>query len=395
MSRQHSEGTHEAQHPAGHDHDHHDHDHEPAAHGHEHGEHDHGHDHGHDHDDHDHAHGGVVLGWLRELVPFGHGHSHGDAPIDAALEGSDRGIWALKVSLLGLGATAIFQLVIVAISGSVGLLADTIHNFSDALTAVPLWIAFALGKRAANRRYTYGYGRAEDVAGVVIVGFIFASALVAAYESIRKIIDPQPLANLGWVVVAAIIGFMGNEAVAVFRIRVGRQIGSAALVADGLHARADGFTSLAVLLGALGVWAGFPLADPLIGLLITAAILVIVKDTAVTMWRRLMDAVDPEVVNLIEDTATAVPGVEAAGGVRVRWLGHKLDAELHITVDEELPTRASHRIAEEVRHALFHAQPRLGVIHVHVNPCGHGGADPHATTSHHEPQTTSPQLRPA
>ena len=400
MSGQHSEGTHGTRQSIAHDHDHdhgpghghnQDHNHQPAPDGHAHDDHGHGHDHG----DHEHAHGGGVLGWLRELVPFGHGHSHGDAPVDAALEGSDRGIWALKVSLVGLGATAIFQLVIAVISGSVGLLADTIHNFSDALTAVPLWIAFALSKRAANRRYTYGYGRAEDVAGVVIVGFIFASAVVAAYESIRKIVDPQPVTNLGWVVAAAIIGFVGNEGVAVFRIRVGREIGSAALVADGLHARADGFTSLAVLLGALGVWAGFPLADPLIGLLITLAILVIVKDTAVTMWRRLMDAIDPEVVDQIERTAAAAPGVEQAGAVRVRWLGHKLQAELHIVVDEDLPTRASHQIAEEVRHTLFHEQPRLEVIHVHVDPCGHGVPDPHATTSHHESQPAAPQLRPA
>jgi cation diffusion facilitator family transporter len=398
MTGQHDEETPSTRQPVGHEHGHEHGDGHGHEHGHDHEEHGHAHDehgHGHAHDDHDHAHGGGALGWLRELLPFGHGHSHGDVPVDAALEGSDRGIWALKVSLIGLGATAIFQLVIAVISGSVGLLADTIHNFSDALTAVPLWIAFALGKRAANRRYTYGYGRAEDVAGVVIVGFIFASAVVAAYESVRKLIDPQPVTNLGWVIAAALIGFVGNEGVAVFRIRVGREIGSAALVADGLHARADGFTSLAVLLGALGVWAGFPLADPLIGLLITLAILMIVKDTAATMWRRLMDAVEPEVVDQIERTAAAVPGVEEAGGVRVRWLGHKLEAELHIIVDEDLPTHASHRIAEEVRHALFHAQPRLRVIHVHVDPCGHGEPDPHAGTGHHEPPVPAPRLRPA
>lgn len=374
-------------HPHDH-HDQHDHDHGHDGHGHERVPppvaHRHTPDpHGHAHDDHDHDRAGGALGWLRELLPFGHGHSHGEAPIDSALEGSDRGIWALKVSLLGLGMTAIFQLVIVAISGSVGLLADTIHNFSDALTAVPLWIAFALGKRAANRRYTYGYGRAEDVAGVVVVGFILASAIVAAYESIRKLIDPQPVHNVGWVIAAAVVGFIGNEAVAVFRIRVGRAIGSAALVADGLHARADGFTSLAVLLGALGVVAGFPLADPLIGLLITLAILVIVKDTARAMWRRLMDAVDPDLVETIERTAVAVPGVEGAHEPRLRWLGHRLRAELHITVDGNLPTRASHAIGEEVRHALFHALPRLDAIDIHIDPGGPGAADAHAATAHH------------
>ncbi len=319
-----------------------------------------------------------------EAIPFLHGHSHGEVNVDAALESSARGIRALKVSLLLLGATALFQLVIVLISGSTGLLADTIHNFGDALTAVPLWIAFAVGRRAANRRYTYGYGRAEDVAGVLIVALIFVSAVIAAYESVQKLIHPQPPSNIGWVMAAAVIGFLGNEAVAQFRIRVGREIGSAALIADGQHARVDGFTSLAVLVGALGVVAGFPLADPIVGLLITIAILFIVKATAATMWRRLMDAVEPEVVDTIERTAVAVPGVQDIHDVRVRWLGHKLGVELHATVDETLTMRESHDITEEVHHRLFHNLPRLGVVTIHADPCGHGGVDPHQLTAHHK-----------
>ncbi|MBI1800044.1 MAG: cation transporter [Chloroflexi bacterium] len=349
-----------------------------------------GHKHaGHAHEDanghtHEHAHTDEhgLLGWLKQLFVL-HGHSHGEAQVDEALETSERGIWALKVSLLGLGATAAFQIVIVFISGSVGLLADTIHNFSDALTAVPLGIAFVLGRRAANRRYTYGYGRAEDVAGVIIVAMIFFSALVAAYESYLKLVNPQPLRNIEWVMVAAVVGFLGNEAVAIFRIRIGREIGSAALIADGQHARVDGITSLAVLFGAIGVLLGFPVADPIVGLLVTFAILLIVKDTALTMWHRLIDAIEPEVVDGIE-RAAVVPGVSNVHAVRVRWLGHKLQAELHIMVDEELPTRESHRIVEEVRHALFHAQPRLAAINVHVDPCGHSGEDPHQVTAHHE-----------
>jgi len=362
------------------------HDHGPEG-DHEHAhDHDHGHQHGHDHE-HGHDHG--TFGWRHEMIPFLHGHSHGATNVDAALEGSERGLWALKVSLLVLGLTAAFQLIIVFVSGSAGLLADTIHNASDALTAIPLGIAFVLGRRAATRRYTYGYGRVEDVAGVIIVGMIFLSALVAAYESVQKFLHLQPLHNLGWVMVAAIAGFFGNEAVAVLRIRVGRQIGSAALIADGQHARIDGLTSLAVLVGALGVLIGFPLADPIVGLLITVAILFIVTDTAVTMWQRLVDAVEPEVVDGIERVAAAVPGVEDVHDVRVRWLGHRLQAELHTTVDEDLPTRESHRIVEEVRHALFHAQPRLAALNVHADPCGHGGTDPHALTAHHDQGVTT------
>ena len=344
-------------------------------------DHDHDHEHGHEHG---HEDGQGILAKIREAIPFLHGHSHGEANIDDAMESSERGIWALKVSLVVLGLTAVFQLGIVFISGSAALFADTIHNFSDALTAVPLWIAFVLGRRAASRRYTYGYGRAEDIAGVVILLMIIFSAALAGYESLTKLLDPQPLSNVGWVIAAAIIGFIGNEAVAIFRIRVGNEIGSAALVADGQHARVDGLTSLAVLFGAVGSLLGFPLADPIVGLLITIAILFIVRDTAVTMWRRLMDAVEPEVVESIEQAASSVPGVMEAHDVRVRWLGHRLQTELHITVDEDLPTRESHRIAEEVRHTLAHAQPRLATITVHVDPCGHSGEDTHDLVAHHK-----------
>ncbi|HYO50748.1 MAG TPA: cation diffusion facilitator family transporter [Chloroflexia bacterium] len=354
----------------------HEHAHREGAHDHE----DAGHSHGQE-DEHSHAQG--PLGWLKELLPFGHGHSHGEVSVDDALESSKRGIWALKVSLVGLGITALFQLFVVFISGSVALLADTIHNASDALTAVPLWIAFALAKRPPTRRYTYGYGRAEDVAGVVVVVMILVSALVAAYESILKLANPEAPSNLLWVGVAAVSGFIGNEAVAQFRMRVGKEIGSAALVADGQHARVDGFTSLAVLLGVIGVWLGYPLADPLIGLLITLAILFILKDAALTMWHRLMDAVDPEFVETVEHTAAGVEGVHEVHSVRVRWLGHRLQAEMHIMVDEDLPTSESHRIAEEVRHRLLHNLPKLESAGIHVDPCGHSGTDPHHLTAHH------------
>jgi cation diffusion facilitator family transporter len=356
----------------------HDHLHTPA--------HDHGHDHGHEHDHagHDHDHSPVGLaGRLREALPFLHDHSHGDAGVDAALESGDRGIWALKISLLGLGLTAAFQVVVFMISGSAGLLADTIHNASDALTALPLWLAFALGRRRPTEMYTYGYGRAEDLAGLVVVLMIAASALVAAYESVQKLLNPSPPTNLPWVAIAALVGFAGNEAVATFRIRVGNEIGSAALVADGHHARVDGLTSLSVLLGVLGVWLGFPLADPVVGILITITILFIVKDTARVMWHRMMDAVDPEIVDAIKRAASGVPGAEDVHDVRARWLGHRLETEVHITVNEDLPTRESHRIAEEVRHTLFHSQPKLVAVNVHVDPCGHSGEDAHTLTAHH------------
>jgi cation diffusion facilitator family transporter len=352
-------------------------------HGHAHAGYEHGHGHDHDHAD-DHGHDHEDAGWLAKLFHV-HGHEH-SLEEDAALEGSERGIRALKISLLSLLITALFQVIIVIATGSVALLADTIHNFADAGTAIPLWIAFALNRRQAPRGYTYRWGKAEDLAGVLVVIIIAISACVVFYETWQKIVHPQPITHLPWVAAAALIGFAGNEIAALVRIRTGRQIGSAALVADGMHARVDGLTSLAVLLGAIGVWLGYPLADPIIGALIGVAILFIVRNAAVTMWRRLMDAVDPELVDEMEHTAEGAPGVRGVHDVRLRWIGHALWGELHIEVDGTLSTTASHDIAESVRHHLYHALPRLREITVHVDPCPCDTGDPmahHELTAHH------------
>jgi cation diffusion facilitator family transporter len=288
----------------------------------------------------------------------------------------------VQVSLTGLFVTALFQAVIALVSGSTGLLADTIHNGADAFTAIPLWTAFVLARRPATPRYTYGYGRAEDVAGALIVLLMVLSALVAGYESVQRFFHPAPLRAVWWVMAAAIVGFAGNEGVAIFRMRIGRQIGSAALVADGQHARMDGWTSLAVLLGAVGSLLRFPLADPIIGSLITVVILFMIKDTAVTIWRRLLDAVDPELGQELARVAASIAGAQGVHAVRLRWVGHNLHAELHLTVDEDLPTWQSHQIAEQVRQTLFTTQPRLAAVLVHVDPCGHGSRASHSHMAH-------------
>ncbi len=335
---------------------------------------------------HRHTRGRAFSALAHWLKP--HSHGHRAAALDPALADA-RGIWALRVSLAALLVTAVFQVIVVALSGSVALLADTLHNFSDALTAVPLWLAFALARRAGNRRYTYGYGRAEDLGGAFIVLMILVSALLVFYESTQKLLNPRPLQHLGWVAAAAIIGFVGNELVALFRLRVGREIGSAALVADGQHARADGFTSLGVLAGAVGVWLGFPLADPLVGLAIGLSLLVIVAHTARDMWRRMMDATEPETVEQIERLAGAVPGVLGVHAITLRWLGHRQRGELHITVDCRLPTVASHQIAEEVRHVLFHGVPALADMTVHVDPCECDESVDYHPAGHHLTHLTS------
>ena len=316
-----------------------------------------------------HDHGGA----------HGHTHDHTSA-VDDALTASDEGIRALKISLAGLGVTAALQVVIVVISGSVALLADTIHNFGDALTAIPLGVAFVIGKRPPTRRYTYGFGRAEDLAGVFVVGMIALSAIVAGYEAINRLLDPRDVNHIPWVMAAGIIGFAGNELVAVYRIRVGRKIGSAALVADGLHARTDGFTSLAVVAGAIGAALGWQLADPIVGLVITVAILGIVRSAARDIYRRLMDAVDPALVDEIEHVLGHVDGVEEIGAVRIRWSGHELFAEVEIVADADLTLADAHAVAEAAEHKLLHDVPKLAKATIHVNPTGDGH---HESTSHH------------
>ncbi|MFI6318034.1 cation diffusion facilitator family transporter [Nonomuraea sp. NPDC050556] len=311
-------------------------------------------------------------------------HSHDSADkTDAALESSARGMRVLAISFAVLTLTAALQAVVVAFSGSVALLGDTLHNFADALTAVPLAIAFSLGRRAATRRFTYGYGRAEDLAGIVIVVLIAGSAAFAGYEAIRRLINPEDVQALGWVAAAGIIGFLGNEGVARYRIRVGREIGSAALVADGLHARTDGFTSLAVLLGAGGAALGFPLADPIVGLLITVAICFVLKDAAREIYHRLMDAVDPELVDRAEHILGHVPGVLGAGSVRLRWVGHALHAEVDIVVSHELSLLDAHAVAVAAEHRLIHDLPRLRSATVHADPDGPHHVDHHAILTSH------------
>jgi cation diffusion facilitator family transporter len=340
----------------------------------------HPHDHGHGHG-HDHGHGHGVVGLLRGVVAP---HSHDAAEsVDQALTGSDSGMRCLAVSLALLAATAVIQLVIVLFSGSVALLGDTIHNFADALTAVPLGVAFWVQRKPPTRRYTYGYGRAEDLAGAFVVAVIAASSALAAFEAVNRLMHPGGVRAVGWVIAAGLVGFAGNEIVAVYRVRVGRRIGSAALVADGRHARADGVTSLAVVAGAIGVAAGWRQADPVAGLLITIAVLAILKNAARDIWRRLMDSVDPGLVSQVERVLSGVDGVLVVRSVRIRWVGHVLQAEATVVSDRDLTLGAAHAISEEAHHRLLHEVPRLGQALIHSDPSGQGSDEPHALTAHH------------
>jgi cation diffusion facilitator family transporter len=338
------------------------------------------HDHDHDHDhEHDHPRSGLI-GVLRGFVAP---HSHdAKASLDQALEGSRDGIRAVAISLVVLLLTAGVQALVVVASGSVALLGDTLHNAADALTAIPLWLAFRLGRRAPTSRFTYGYGKAEDVAGVVVLALIVGSAVLAGYEAVDRLIRPQKITDLGFVMAAAVVGAVGNELVAQYRIRVGRRIGSAALEADGIHARTDGVTSLLVLIGAVAVALGAQWADAVVGLVITAAILVVGYQAARSVGQRLLDAVDPAIVARISEIVAAVPGVLAVTEVRARWMGHRLLAQVRLSVDGTLSVARSHEIAEVAHHELLHDISNLSDAIIHVDPAG-VKVDPHASTAHH------------
>lgn len=338
----------------------HRHDHSPGTRD---GVHDHDHGHGHDHP-------GGLRGLRGLLAGVFRPHSHDPADqVDSALAASAEGMRALKISLAGLAATTAVQLAVVLASGSVALLADTVHNFADALTAIPIGIAFLAARRSANRRYSYGYGRSEDIAGLFVLLAMTASSVLAAYEAVSRLIHPRGVHDLAWVAVAGVAGFIGNETVAAYRIRVGRRIGSAALVADGLHARTDGLTSLAVVAGAAGVAAGWRPADPAAGILISVAIFAVLRKAAREVYGRIMDRVDDATLTSAEHAVRHVPGVSSLDRLRMRWVGHDLLAEIDISADPALTLPQAHDITEAVRHRLLHDVRRLADATIHVSPC--------------------------
>lgn len=329
----------------------HTHDHSSTGHSYRHGD-----GHNHRHGDHDHSHGIV----------------------DPSIASSERGLWAVKWSGILLLAISLVELAVVAMSRSTALLADMIHNFGDFATVIPLWVAFALMRREPGRRFSFGYGRVEDLAGVLVVAVLFMNALFAGYETISRIVNPQPMGHIAVVAIASLVSFAGNEAVAVLRIKVGREIGSAALIADGHHARTDGWTALAVLAGAIGVYLGFPIADPIAGIVITIAIFGIVWTSAKTIFTRILDGVDPETLDQLRTAGLEVNGVKAITDLRARWMGHQLYAEASIVVASSLSVGEAHTIAAAVEHQLVRHVAHVSAAVIHVCPDGNAGAEFHA-----------------
>ena len=374
--------------------DQHKHPHEDAPHQHGPGSHDHAPHENHDaaashqdaaHDErsahpHDEGHGHPHSKGGEHPDAEGHGHTHG--AVDASILTSERGIWAIRWSFVVLFFTALIQIYVYFQSGSVGLLADTIHNFSDAATAVPLWIAFTLVRRRPSLRFPYGLGRVEDLAGVSIVFVILFSAVAAGYESIHRFFHPVVVTHLYAVMFASVVGFFGNEIAANIRIRVGKEIESAALIADGHHARVDGFASLAVLFGALGVKLGYPLADPIVGILITIIIGKVVWDSMIAVFTRILDGVDPSLIPQLTGIARATPGVVEVDEVRARWLGHRLVAEVTFGVPPDITIEQGHEIAKRVQEAIQDKLPHVQAVSVHVDPSNELGAEHHHPHPH-------------
>lgn len=319
-----------------------------------------------------------------------HGHSHSHVAADPRMLDTEEGIRVTRNSFLVMLATVIFQAVVVSFSGSAALLADTLHNLVDMTTSIPLWIAFRLTQRQASRRFSYGYSRAEDLAGLLILLLIIASAVFAAYESIQKLVEGDAPRYLPWAIAAGIVGVIGNEAVAQYRINAGRRIGSAALVADGQHARTDGLTSLAAVVGLAGVALGWPAADPLAGLAVTGVILYVAYAVGRELLARLMDAIEPEVIEQIEHISRTVPGVLGVHDTRARWSGHRVLAELHIDIDGQLPLVKAHQIGEEVRHRLLHDIAKLSDVVLHFDPVP-DSPEHHAATAHHFTSEGAPE----
>lgn len=333
------------------------------------------HDHGQNHDHvqgHRPAQGHDTLPDHAAGHGHGHGHSHDPAYLlDDIATTTAAGIRATVIGLIGLLATALTQLVIVTFTGSVALLSDTVHNLGDCLTALPIWLAFRLARRPPSRRFTYGLGRVEDLAGLAVVAAIGASGLYAAWVSVDRLLHPSPTEH-AWVVIAAgIVGVVGNEMVARYRIAAGRRIGSLALVADGEHARTDGLSSLAVVASGVASLAGWPYADPVVGLVIAALIARLFVQTARPVLGRLLDDVDPHLVDRVETAAATVPGVAWVDQTQVRWLGHRARAELAIAVDPSLSLAAAHEIAEDVEAAVRGATPEIKQVAVRTAPTEH------------------------
>jgi cation diffusion facilitator family transporter len=342
------------------------HDHDDRAQPDEHGDHGHGHDHG---------AAAAESGGHRD--GGGHGHVHGRPA--ATTPGALR---TLVLASIGLALVSAAELAISALSGSAAVLADGLHNLGDVFTTVALAGAFLLSNRAPTRRFPYGYHRGEDLAGLVVLLLIVASAVASGVTSVEHLLHRTTLSHPGVAFAAALVGLVGNEAVARYKTVMGRRLRSLSLIADGQHSRIDGLASLGAAAGVAGAWAGVPQLDPVAGLVITVVIALVAFDTARNVTARLLDEADASLLATIEEVAAAAPGVLAVSEVRARWTGRRMRAELVLEVSPEETVSRAHALGEQVRHQLFHRIEGLVEVVVHLDPAG--DAEAHRSVRHHE-----------
>jgi len=265
----------------------------------------------------------------------------------------------VAVSAAGLGLTGLVELLLAVLTGSVGLLGDAIHNLSDVSTSAVVFLGFRLSRRPPTEKYPYGLERAEDLAGIGIAAVIWMSAAFAGFESVRKLIDHGPTSHVWAGMAGAVAGIAGNQLVARYKLRVGRRINSATLLADARHSWLDALSSAGALAGLIAVALGQPWGDPLAGLLVTAFICHVGYEVTKDVMHRLADGIDPEVIITAEAAAGSVPGVIHAHA-RARWTGRTLRVEIEGWVDPELRARDADAIGRLVADQISRQLPEAG-----------------------------------
>jgi len=302
-------------------------------------------------------------------------------PHSSAHYGNKDAIRAVVVSAVALGLAAVAEISASILSGSASVLADGLHNAGDVMTSFILLFTFALVRRPATRRFSSGYGRFEDVATLLIVVVIIITAAIAAAESVAKLLHPVTYSNIPLSLAAALIGVVANLGVSEYKVRVGRGIGSESLEADGIHSRIDALVSAGAFAGIGLAGLGLTIADPILGILITVAIVFALAGTVKQLYYRMMDAVDPTIIDELTSSATAVPGVLAVHDVRVRWVGRELVAVMHVDMDPKSTLENAHAIAMRVEDAVCHEVPAAR-LEIHMDP----GTTPHTHTHVGTPQ---------
>ncbi|MBV9793319.1 MAG: cation transporter [Actinobacteria bacterium] len=266
---------------------------------------------------------------------------------------------AVGISAAGLAVTGLAELLIAILTGSVGLLGDAIHNLSDVSTSAVVFLGFRLSRRGPTERYSYGLERAEDLAGIGIALVIWVSAAFAGVESVRKLLGHGSTAHVGIGIAGAVLGIVGNQVVARYKLVVGRRIRSATLVADARHSWLDALSSAGALAGLIAVAAGQHWGDPVAGLAVTLFIGHVGWEVTTDVVGRLADGVEPEVITAAEAAAGDLPGVVHAHA-RARWTGRVLRVEVEAWVDPGLTAREADALGHQAATAIAAVRPDAG-----------------------------------